>query len=153
MGFVIGRGRRGSETYPVAKEQPAPPAQPAFAFNQNSTAYTVIEGDAPLQIAVASISLSAGSRVLIEGLASFQGSVAAGSAGVTCLSAETAVVAAQSFDTATGSNQRTCNYLALTGPQPSGPLNIGLLIAVDGTPGARIDGFTTVLTLTEILAP
>lgn len=153
MGRVIGWGRYKGETYPIAKEQPSPPVTPAFAFDQNTTTYTVVEGDAPLQIASASIDLQAGSTVKIEGLAFFQGSVAAGSAGMTSPSAADVVVAGQSFTAAVGSNQRTCNYLAVTGPQPAGVLTIGLFIAVQGGAGAQIDfAGPTVLTLTEIPA-
>lgn len=153
MATVIGHGRYIGETYPTRRAEGAAPVQPAFAFDQNSTTYTVIDGDPNLQIASASITLSAGSRVKIEGLACFDGSVAAGRAALTS-PLFSSVNASQSFGVAEDLSFRTCNFLSVTDPQPAGLVTIGLFISVVGDPGARIDiAGLTVLTLTEILAP
>lgn len=150
MARVIGRNR--GETYPVARPEGAVPVQRAFAFDQNSTSYTQI-ADAPfVQIAIATINLIAGSRVKVEGLASVIGSVAAGRAFIST-SMIPGLVGSQSFGITDGLNFRTMNLLGITGPQPDGPLTIGLVIEVNGNVGARIDSAgMTVLTLTEILA-
>lgn len=152
MARIIGRGRYISETYPTRRAEGAAPTQPAFAFDQNSTPYTVIEGEPNLQIASASITLSAGSRIKIEGLACFDGSVAAGRAVLTS-PLFSSVNASQSFGTALEDSFRTCNFLSISDPQPSGLVTVGLFIAVVGDAGARIDiAGLTVLTLTEIPA-
>jgi hypothetical protein len=112
----------------------------------------VIAGDPNHQIAVASINLSAGSRVKVEGLACFDGSVAPGRAILTA-PAVSSVNASQSFGVALDLSFRTCNLLTMTDPQPAGLFTIGLSIEVVGDPGARIDiAGLTVLTLTEIFA-
>jgi hypothetical protein len=152
MARVIGRGRYVSETYPTPRAESIAPVQPAFAFDQNSTQYSVTEGDPPLMIASASINLSAGSRVKIEGLASFDGAVAAGRAILSSSVIPNTLASQVSFDAADASFQ-TCNYLGMSDPQPSGPLTIGLFIEVSGNPGAHIDAAgSTVLTLTEIFS-
>lgn len=151
MARLIGRGHYIGETYPTRRAEGAS-ASPAFAFDENSDAYSAVVGDANLQIASASITLSAGSRVKIEGLACIIGSVAAGRAVVTSPLFST-VNASQSFNAAAGSNVRTCNFLAVSDPQPAGLVTIGLFIAVTGSAGARVDASgLTLLTLTEIPA-
>jgi hypothetical protein len=155
MARIIGRRGHGTETYPTRIAEGAVTPQPAFAFDQNTTPYTVIESDPALLIASASITLSAGSRVKIEGLASFDGAVAAGRAFISSPSLPelSAVNGSQSFGVTKDLSFRTCNYLAVTDPQPAGLLTIGLNIEVTGDAGARIDiSGATVLTLTEILA-
>lgn len=155
MSRVIGRGRYVSETYPTPRSESVSPVQPAFAFDQNTTTYGVTEGDPPALIATANINLSAGSRVKIEGLASFDGAVAAGRAilSTPSLPELSTVIGSQSFGVAEDLSFRTCNFLAVSDPQPAGPLTIGLTIEVTGNAGAHIDiAGATVLTLTEILA-
>ena len=152
MARIIGRRSYAGETYPTRRAEGAAPLQPAFAFDQNSTPYTIIAGDANLQIASASIILSAGSRIKIEGLACFDGSVAAGR-GVLTSPLFSTVNASQSFGVAGDLSFRTCNFLSVSDPQPSGLVTVGLFLAVVGDDGARIDiAGLNVLTLTEILA-
>jgi len=149
MARVIGRGRYIGETYPTRRAEGTPIIQPAFAFDQNATEYTAIEGDPNLQIASASITLVAGSRVKIEGLVCFTGSVASGR-GVVTSPLFSLVNASQSFDVG---DFRTCNFLSVSDPQPAGLVTIGLFVTVLGNAGARIDAAgLTALTLTEILA-
>jgi hypothetical protein len=152
MPRIIGRRSYAGETYPTRRAEGSVPVVPAFAFDQNATEYTVIEGEPALQIASASITLSAGSRVKIEGLACFDGSVAAGRAIVTS-PLFSSVNASQSFGVTEDLSFRTCNFLTVSDPQPAGLVTIGLFIQVTGDAGARIDiAGLTVLTLTEIPA-
>jgi hypothetical protein len=142
-------GRRGGETYP---ERPGGGGGSggAFAFEQNSTAYSFGVGTVA-QIASATINVSAGSRIKIEGLACFLGSVAAGEASLDTPSVSS-VIATQSFDSSDGTNRRTCNYLGVTGIQPGGPVTVILNITVAGSAGAHIDSQgDTMLTLTEVI--
>ena len=151
--FVIGRGRYARATYPERARSLPPAPSPSFAFDQNTNSYFQISGDPSVQIASATISLSAGSRVKVEALASVIGSVAPGRAYISTPSVDS-LLGTQSFDIAVGSNYRTLNLLGLTDAQVAGPLTVVLFLDVDGNAGARVDGFgLTVLTLTEIFAP
>lgn len=142
-------GRLAGETYPEPRSASSSP-QPATAFDQNTDAYTVTTGDPPLQIASASITVAAGSRIKIEGLASFDGFVAAGRALLSSPAVAT-VSASQSFNAADGLNFRTCNYLAVTDPQAGGPVTVALQLEVVGSPGSNVSSTSgTVLILTEL---
>lgn len=154
MSYVMGRGRHAHETYPT-RHPTSGGTVPAFAFDQNTNSYLITAGDPATQIASVIINLSAGSRVKIEGMASFDGAVAAGRAVLSTASLPelSGVVGSQSFGTTEDLSFRTCNYLAISDPQPAGPLTIGLNITVTGNSGARIaSAGATVLTLTEIPA-
>jgi hypothetical protein len=150
---IIGRGRYAREAYP--ERSSAIQVPPAFVFYQASTGWHQIAGAATIVIASATITLQAGSRVKIEALAPADGSVAAGRMFIqTDAPGTTSVLGSQSFGTATQDEFRTCNYLAVSDPQPGGPLTVNLQLTVNGNGGARIDeSGLTVLTLTEILAP
>lgn len=140
--------RFGGETYP---ERPAGSGVSAlaFAFAQDSTPYSIDVGSSQ-QVASASITVAAGSRIKIEGLAVFLGSGADGAASLDTPSVSS-VIATQSFNTPDGTNRRTCNYLGVTATQPGGLVTVVLNLAVAGSPGAHIDSQgDTMLTLTEV---
>jgi hypothetical protein len=142
-------GQKRGETYPQPREVPLAPVSPEFASAQSATPYTEVVGNPPTVIISTSITLQSGSSVKVEGMASFIGSVAAGKAILSSPSIA-GVVSQESFGVG---DTRTCNYLAVTGPQPAGLLTIGLQVQVTGSAGAQIDNAgPTTLTLTEILA-
>lgn len=141
-------GRKGLETYPTATRN-GNAGQPAISFATSATPYEQTSGQAPINIITASINLNAGSRVKVEGLTPFQGSVSSASAVLTSPNVPS-VEAIQSF---APSDFRTLNFLGITDVQPAGPLTIGLAIAVPDGDGARIDSAgPIVLVLTAIPA-
>ena len=147
-------GRKGGETYPERRSVGASSGFGAFAFDQNENSYQATSIGPSVQIATATINVAAGSRVKIEGLASFLASVAGGVARLSVPDLITDLVAAQSFGTTEGTNFRTLNLLGVTDPQSAGPVVVNLLISVNsGIGSAQVnDSGKTCLTLTEVLA-
>ena len=148
---VIGFGRKAREAYPDTGSAAAA-SRAVLAFDQNSNIWLHTQGDANLIIATATITLRAGSRVRIDGNASFLGGVDSGvaflfagdSGGVELISTTN-----QSF--AVG-GRGTLQYLGVLGPQVAGPLTLTLVVNQNSNIGATLaNAGENVLILTEIL--
>jgi hypothetical protein len=146
---VLVAKRLGSETYPQPKQAAA---QFSVVYVSDPTAYHQTQGSPSLLVVSGTINLQPGSRVKVEGMVTFVGSVAAGRA-ILSSPQDPGVIGNASFDVAQGSNYRTLNFIGFTDVQPAGPYTIGLFLDVNGSAGARIDSAgPSVLVLTEIPA-
>lgn len=181
MSFLIGRGPKASQTYPVRPPAgavgPQGPAGPqgatgatgatgpagpqgaagaqgsfgAFAFNQNNDGFLIDGGDPATTIASATITVGAGSRIKIEGSVSILGGP--GSAPGTVFLSVADVAGAGSVVDFDEGEFRPLTLLGVTDPQAGGPVTVDLLLTADGAGAEAVNTSPgqASLTLTEIL--
>lgn len=151
MSRVLGHGRYIHGTYPEAAGNGGGGATLGFAFDQNQDGYSLTVGDPPIQIASATITVAAGSRIKVEAMTAVTGSDADGFVNMSTDSLPVSGVF-QGFGAVISNSNQVVNLLGVTDPQVGGDVTVNLLMAIDGQTGAHVSGTVTALTLTEVPA-
>lgn len=150
MSYIIGRGRYAGETYPAG----SPPTwlkAPNVVVAREVGPNTITQGDAPLTLASANITVGAGSRVRLDAVATWLHGVGA-STGSIYIVGRTPPYRAQSGSPLTQDESRTVDLLDVTDPLAAGTYTFTLQIVILGAVGATITTNYTILTAEEIPA-